>query len=76
MRQKNSMMTNDSKRFHNNFKLRSLMLTRGWKAPYVRELLGHVYAKGTINKWHGLVKPMPDRAWDLLQLKMREAGLC
>ena len=61
--------------YKNNDKLRALMLTRGWKVPYVTELMGNLYAKNTINKWHAHIKPMSDRAWELLQAKMTERGL-
>ena len=69
----NSLQNGSS--YKNNDKLRALMLTRGWKVPYVTELMGNLYAKNTINKWHARIKPMSDRAWELLQAKMAERGL-
>lgn len=60
--------------YKNNDWLRALMLTRGFKCPRIVEFLGNTYALGTVQKWHGRVKPMPDRARELLQAKLREAG--
>lgn len=60
--------------YKNNDKLRALMLTRGFKCPRIAEFLDGLYVVGTVQKWHGRVKPMPDRAWELLQARMKEAG--
>jgi len=58
---------------HNDW-LRGLMLTRGWKTYHVHELLDNTYALNTIRKWHSCAKPMPDRARQLIELKMKESA--
>ena len=66
-----AMLTNP---YHHNTWLRSVMLTRGWKTYHVAELLGNAYALNTIRKWHSLAKPMPDRARQLIEFKMKAAA--
>ena len=63
-----------SNQFAHNDWLRGLMLTRGWKTYHVAELLGNAYALNTIRKWHSCAKPMPDRARELIELKLREVA--
>ena len=58
--------------YHHNTWLRSVMLTRGWKTYHVHELLDNTYALNTIRKWHSCAKPMPARARQLIELKMKE----
>ena len=60
--------------YQHNTWLRSVMLTRGWKTYHVAELLGNAYALNTIRKWHSCAKPMPDRARQLIEFKMKEAA--
>ncbi len=61
-------------RFSHNDWLRGLMLTRGWKSYDVHALMDNTYALNTIKKWHSRAKPMPERARQLLELKIREVA--
>ncbi len=59
--------------YHHNDWLRGLMLTRGWKVYDIHAMLNDCYALNTIRKWHSRAKPMPERARQLIELKLRDA---